>query len=612
MKLFTLWLPKYSFSLAVMMALLVIILTPLNQLGLSQYNIERTLPENKVEFVGRDKSAFMLGERLALYRFNPEWEKPITEVEIEAYENGKWVARFDPHAARWPVGNQGTIIRVDAQKNVFLNVGQGVGVKAGDTWNIFEGSDIVGKLLIQTVHANESTAQLVKPFSINADLVGLQVSPYVIVNQIIVFDGVFIRVFQLMVLLAALVIWVWSICSEIPTNLWFAFCQSFKHKLHTVPADFRFRLLVISGVPISYGLGALFWNMLCHVNWTLQTVWLNELVEHYPTVGIAWVQIIFAAAWYAVLFGMLRSPMSYLVEKIQYKPLNFSWFPGAKPYFIWLLHLMVYYAFTNTLGQVAVDNMQVMVDHAWPDFRAAEGPLVSPVLLPWMDFFIDGYSSSKHVIDRFWELLLHMSTHSPVIAEPIVWFVLLRLSMWSVTICVCLCLYTYTVICILWTRSAVKNIDFTIAGWVTTAVCYGPLLGDPLHHTIPSAHGLDPTYISDFWMWFVLSVEMLLNLLYMLSIFNLGLMFGVLVDKGVRTRGFYAVIRHPNYTLEALMFVVMGLTALSDPVQWFAISIFLLKYWLRSEREDQFMSCSNPEYVRYKTQTPWKFIPGLY
>ncbi|HEX9718135.1 MAG TPA: hypothetical protein VGA59_00260 [Ramlibacter sp.] len=612
MKLFTLWLPKYSFSLAVMMAFLAIILTPLNQLGLSQYNIEKTLPENKIEFPGRNKNAFNVGDRLPIYRFNPEWEKPIGEVEVLAYDNGKWIAGFNPDTLRWPMGNQGTIVRVDAQ-NVSLNVGQRVGVKAGDTWNIFDGRDNIGKIVIRTVHEFESVAQLVQPLSNNSTLVGLQVSPYILATQVIVFDNLFIRILQITVLFTAFTLWVWSMFSETPANIWFSLCQVLRDKISAAPTAVRFRFLVIIGVPICYGIGALVWNILCHINWYIHTAWLNQSIEHYPAWGTTWMQILVAAAWYAVLFGMLRSPMSYLVERLRYKPLNFSWFPlGAKPYLIWLLHLFVYYAFTNTLGQYAVANMQVMVNHAWPDFRAAEEPVISSVFLPWMDLFSANYSSSKHLVDRFYELLVHMSTHAPVIADPVIGFLLLRLSMWTLTICVILCLYTYTVICILWTRSAVRNIDFTFAGWVTAAVCYGPLLGDPLHQTIPSAHGLDPTYITDVWMWFVLVVESLLNLLYMLSIFNLGLMFGMLVDKGVRTQGFYAVIRHPNYTLEALMFVVLGLMALSGPLQWIAISVIFIKYWLRSEREDQFMSGSNRDYLTYKTQTPWKFIPGLY
>jgi protein-S-isoprenylcysteine O-methyltransferase Ste14 len=60
------------------------------------------------------------------------------------------------------------------------------------------------------------------------------------------------------------------------------------------------------------------------------------------------------------------------------------------------------------------------------------------------------------------------------------------------------------------------------------------------------------------------------------------------------------------------MFIYMSFVFLSGPLQWLAISAFIVKYWLRSEREDQFMSQSNPEYLAYKKQVPWKFIPGIY
>jgi hypothetical protein len=610
-----------------MMAVLVILLTPLNQLGMRQYNTERILPDNKIEFLESDKDAFAVGDHLPIYRFNPEWQKPIGEVEVLAYDNGSWLARYDPKTFRWPMANQGAIIKSDAQF-VYLNVGQSVGVKAGDTWHVFAGSEIIGKVIIHSVTESESVAQLVQPFpgleshsleskslenQSRENLVGLHVSPYYIANQIIVFDQPWIRIFQITVLLAAFAVWVWSIFSKIPGKVWYEVCQTFRDTIATVSTTTRFRTLAIIGVPISFGLGVFTWNILCYVNWYIHLALLGESVEQFPTFGTPWMQIIFSATWYAVLFGMRRSPISYAVEKIRYQPMQFTWLPPqAKPYVLWFLHLFVYYAFTNTLGKVVVDNMQVMVDHAWPTFRATAEPTISAGFLSWVDLFVADFSSTKHLVDRFYELFVYMSTNAATISEPATWFVLLRLGIWSLTICVSLCLYTYTVICILWTRTALRNIDFTLAGWVSTAVCYGPLLGAPLHHSIPSANGLDPTYVIDLWMWITLTIELLLNVLYMLSIFNMGLKFGVMVDKGVRTSGFYAVIRHPSYLLEALMFVIIGLIALSGPLQWFAISVFFVKYWLRSEREDQFMSGSNPDFLTYKQQTPWKFIPGLY
>ncbi len=129
---------------------------------------------------------------------------------------------------------------------------------------------------------------------------------------------------------------------------------------------------------------------------------------------------------------------------------------------------------------------------------------------------------------------------------------------------------------------------------------------------MPSYFGNDPIFSGGFLSYANLILGFTLNLLYTLSIFNLGTMFGVMTDKGVRRTGFYAVVRHPSYTLEAMMFVVMEMKGLTSVVEWCSVMVFLVLYYCRSEREDHFMSLSNPEYLEYKKQVPWKFLPYIY
>src|SRR3569832_1684825 len=104
--------------------------------------------------------------------------------------------------------------------------------------------------------------------------------------------------------------------------------------------------------------------------------------------------------------------------------------------------------------------------------------------------------------------------------------------------------------------------------------------------------GKDPIFASGPLFYFGLCAELALNFVYTLTIWNLGTMFGVMTDKGVRTTGFYSVVRHPSYTTEALMFVVVFLKGLTGGGQWLAAAMFFVIYWLRSEREDDFMGSS--------------------
>ena len=70
-------------------------------------------------------------------------------------------------------------------------------------------------------------------------------------------------------------------------------------------------------------------------------------------------------------------------------------------------------------------------------------------------------------------------------------------------------------------------------------------------------------------------------------------------------------IRHPNYTLEGVMFLFIYMKALTTGLNWFGVLFFFVLYWIRSEREDAFMAASNPEYAEYRQKVPWKYLPGV-
>ena len=181
---------------------------------------------------------------------------------------------------------------------------------------------------------------------------------------------------------------------------------------------------------------------------------------------------------------------------------------------------------------------------------------------------------------------------------------------WALTVVGVLLGYSYSIVSILWGQF-IRNLDFTITGWLTNAFCY-PLLGVVIWHMVPSFTGPSPIITAGPALYLMLVLGFVFNLLYMLSIWNLGMMFDLMADKGVRTSLFYSVIRHPNYMLEACMFFALELVGLSGGIEWLAIMMIFFLYWIRSEREDNFMTYSNPDYTPYREQTPYKFIPGVY
>ncbi len=276
--------------------------------------------------------------------------------------------------------------------------------------------------------------------------------------------------------------------------------------------------------------------------------------------------------------------------------------PGAfRSALIWLLHGVIALAFAHTLLGFVQGNLKIALDTGWRSTAALlAGQLASN---PSSQFF--------DVMTAIIGAVGHMLTHRPHFDSVEALHVTVRYLLWTLTIFGCLIGYGHSIFGFLWGKR-IRNLDFTFTGWITNAVCYGPLLGVVFWQMLPPLVGPDPIFAAGAIGYLAMGAETFLNLLYMLTIWNLGTLFGVMTDKGVRSSGFYAVVRHPSYTMEVLMFLALELRGLSGPAQWFAATMLLAIYWLRSEREDAFMYRSNPQYAAYRLATPYKFVPGIY
>jgi len=289
-----------------------------------------------------------------------------------------------------------------------------------------------------------------------------------------------------------------------------------------------------------------------------QEVGLSSAVD--PLLPYVWTAL--ALIYYGFLFWKKESPVLAFWHFISLKGTGVvkkvSWQRGLLS---WALHLIIVYVFARTL-----------IGFFWADLAAAQ---------------LVGYPQT---LEEFFDVSQYL--------------------IWALTVAGCLLGYGYSVVSILW-GSWIRNLDFTVVGWLTNAFCY-PLLGVVIWHMTPSYVGPSPIITTGPLLYLMLALGLILNLLYMFSIWNLGTKFDLMADKGVRKSGFYSVIRHPNYMLEACMLFTLQLTWLSGITQWLSISMVFFLYWIRSEREDNFMTYSNPEYATYKQQTPYKFIPGIY
>ena len=97
--------------------------------------------------------------------------------------------------------------------------------------------------------------------------------------------------------------------------------------------------------------------------------------------------------------------------------------------------------------------------------------------------------------------------------------------------------------------------------------------------------------------------------------FSLGTMWSVAPrvtgDHQLRTRGPYAVTRHPIYT--GVLGMLLGATLLSGIGQWIVLfPAALIVFEVKIRMEERLMVAAFPdEYPRYRRQVP-QLIPGLY
>jgi protein-S-isoprenylcysteine O-methyltransferase Ste14 len=97
--------------------------------------------------------------------------------------------------------------------------------------------------------------------------------------------------------------------------------------------------------------------------------------------------------------------------------------------------------------------------------------------------------------------------------------------------------------------------------------------------------------------------------------FSLGTMWSVAPrvkgDHQLRTRGPYAVTRHPIYT--GVLGILLGATLLSGIGQWIVLfPAALIVFEVKIRMEERLMVATFPDdYPRYRRQVP-QLIPGLY
>ncbi len=160
-------------------------------------------------------------------------------------------------------------------------------------------------------------------------------------------------------------------------------------------------------------------------------------------------------------------------------------------------------------------------------------------------------------------------------------------------------------------RNTVRSVEPTLFGWMIALLCYPPFNDIVNRYAVWAAN--DNNAFASVPATYVLHiVAFALLLLYALPSVALGFKASNLTNRGIVTRGPYALVRHPAYTGKVLGWWVMSLPILLQPDQFFlaiiSMSIWTVIYFFRALTEERHLSM-DPDYVEYCRRVPWRFIP---
>lgn len=161
-----------------------------------------------------------------------------------------------------------------------------------------------------------------------------------------------------------------------------------------------------------------------------------------------------------------------------------------------------------------------------------------------------------------------------------------------------------------WLRNKVRSVDRSFFGWLVALACYPPFTD--------SFSKWAPWHTSDY-AWFgsmevTFSVRILLLLLltgYVAATVSLGAKSSNLTNRGIVTKGAYAIVRHPAYICKNLFWWIVLIPAIPDsPLVVLGMAFWTMIYFFRAITEERHL-VNDPEYQAYCGQVKWRFVPGL-
>jgi protein-S-isoprenylcysteine O-methyltransferase Ste14 len=106
------------------------------------------------------------------------------------------------------------------------------------------------------------------------------------------------------------------------------------------------------------------------------------------------------------------------------------------------------------------------------------------------------------------------------------------------------------------------------------------------------------------------SITFLALFLSTIAVLNLGRSFGIVpANRGIKTNGFYKIVRHPIYSFyiaHDLGWILLCSSVANTSV----FLLFCVVTYFRAEREERILR-EDPDYAAYALTTRYMFFPGI-
>lgn len=158
-------------------------------------------------------------------------------------------------------------------------------------------------------------------------------------------------------------------------------------------------------------------------------------------------------------------------------------------------------------------------------------------------------------------------------------------------------------------KNTLRSVEPTFFGWAVALACYPPFNGFVTKYV--GWYANDYLILDSINLMFLIRVfAILLLLIYVSATLALGTKCSNLTNRGIVTKGPYAIVRHPAYISKNLAWWITVIPIATWPAI-LSMAIWSLIYHFRTITEERHLG-QDPDYRVYCQKVKYKYIPGIY